>query len=146
MIIFQETSVATSRPATLPGNNASPLSISQTESPSSSTTSSLLMSLFGRGQTSSSSPHLSSPTRVHGPISKIPSFRINRIPQARPIGREAVNRRLKRDAKTKEYEVANKVAKIEDDERTVKESESESESESETERGLLASRSEYYFH
>ena len=109
------------------------------------------MSLFGRAHASSSSAsssHFSSPTRIHGPVSKIPSFRINRIPQARPIGREAVNRKLKRDGKTNGTEVANKLQRLspEEDEaeRTVKEEESDSESDSEDDRRLLPSRSELY--
>ena len=143
--------MATSRPKDLPNSTTASVSISHGESPSSSTTSSLLMSLFGRAQgsssLSSSSSHFSSPTRIHGPISKIPSFRINRIPQARPVGREAVNWKLKRDGKTSGLEVANKLRKLspeeeDEEERTVREEDSDSESDNEAERILLASRSE----
>ena len=123
------------------------MKVSHIESPSSSTTSSLLLSLFGRTQTSSSSSSLNfqSPSRIHGPISKIPSFRISRIPQTRPLGREVINKKLKREGKSSELEVANKLRKLlpeeDEEERTVKEEESDSESDSEAERRLLANRS-----
>ena len=105
------------------------------------------MSLFGRTQTPSSSSSLNfqTPTRIHGPISKIPSFRISRIPQTRPLGRENINRKLKREGHSSELEVANKFQKLsseeDEEERTVKEEESDSESDSEAERRLLANRS-----
>lgn len=144
---FKDSNTATSRLAALPHSSGPSLNIPHSESPSSSTTSSLLMSLFGRAQPSSSSSNMSSPTRILGPVSKIPSFRINRIPQARPIGRESVSRMMKRSGKTSVYDVPNKYRKLsteeDDEERTVKEEETDSESDSEAERRLLANRSKF---
>ena len=105
-------------------------------------TSSLLSSLFGRVQQAAPSSSLTSPSS-HNAMQKIPSFRINRMPQGRPVGREPLTKRLKREALERGVEVENKRKRV-DDKPVSEESESESESDSEVERSLLASTRKFF--
>ena len=82
---------------------------------------------------------------MNGPIPKIPSFRISRKPQARPVVREANNKHLKRVNNEKMQDIMNKVQRVEySDEEDEAEDDSEAaDSDSEVERSLLASQSEF---
>eukprot|EP00794_Sanderia_malayensis_P013832 gene13832-15278_t len=101
----KENTSAATRLTTLKNNNSyvSPLTPSNISSPSNSTaTSSLLSSLFGHGSSAAG-------IQSHGSMPKIPSFKISRKPQARPILREQNNRRLKRANERKQHDVTNKM-------------------------------------